>query len=216
MIGGGEGPLEGQEQIRRSELCQPWRPSGCRLVACWFVFTLPPTRARGAHSYGAKWFTRPTGSASEGRREAWDPPGPSRPRGGWATHSATSGHMGFPAHSATHRFPLLLPTPSSHLSSLSLVYIIFLHVQLIHSKHSLCSARDSHLYPKHHGWMGNRCSCPIKIYMKTTNSPLTGEINRSLQETVKSSLLGTSVRVMHDPMATGIVIFLSTIKQHRK
>lgn len=112
-------------------------------------------------------------------------------------------------------FPLLLPAPSSRLS-LSLVYIIFLHIQLIHSKHSLCTARDSHLFPKHHGWMGNRCSCPLKIYMKTTNSPLTGEINRSLQETVKSSLLGNSVRVMYGPMATGIVIFLSTIKHHQK
>ena len=135
--------------------------------------------------------------------------------GRWATHSAISGHMGFPAHSAIHRFPLLLPAPSSRLS-LSLVYIIFLHIQLIHSKHSLCTARDSHLFPKHHGWMGNRCSCPLKIYMKTTNSPLTGEINRSLQETVKSSLLGNSVRVMYSPMATGIVIFLSTIKHHQK
>ena len=134
---------------------------------------------------------------------------------GWATHSATSGHLGCPAHSAIHRFPFP-PTPSSLLSSLSLVYIIFLHIQSIHSRHGLCSVRDSHLYPKHHGWMGNRCSCPLKIYMKTTNSPLTGEINRSLQKIVKSSLLGNSVRVMHDPMATGIVIFLSTLKHHRK
>ena len=43
------------------------------------VLVRPPTRARGAHSYGAKWFPRRTGSASEGTREAWDPPGPSRP-----------------------------------------------------------------------------------------------------------------------------------------
>lgn len=63
---------------------------------------------------------------------------------------------------------------------------------------------------------GEQMFLPIKIYMKTINIPLMGEISGSLQETVKSSLLENPAGVIHDPMASGIIIFLSTLKHNLK
>lgn len=55
---------------------------------------------------------------------------------------------------------------------------------------------------------------PIKIYMKTIKVPLTNEISRNLWEIVKSSPFGNSAGVMHDPVATGLAIFLSKLKHN--
>lgn len=126
---------------------------------------------RGAHSChegaaplnGAKWLTRPTGSAPEEGGRPWIHQGQPDHQGGTGRtqqHQLTQGEF---FCTLTHS-PLPLSPPHSLLTPL--FFVLGLHYFPEHPmcrKHGLCSARDSHVYTRHHGWMGNRCFCPLKF-----------------------------------------------------
>lgn len=118
---------------------------------------------------------------------------------GQAAHSTTSWRREtFPAHSRIHHFPFLLLTPSWHLASLSLVYIIFLSIQ--YAENMVCAQPGILMYTQTSRLDGEQTFLPIKIYMKTINIPLMDEISGSLQETVKSSL-------QENPAGVGLSFF---------
>lgn len=223
---GKEKPIKVQKQTRRSQLLSLDVWMGAEAMTCRYTSKgqevptvsireqLHKMELRGSHE--VCWLCHPNPPAPGG---TWDLPGPARaPERDVPAHSATSWlREAFPAQTPTFYSPLPLSPPTPLLSSPllcpgSMLFFWASNTQQIW----FVLSRGIAIYTQCETSRldGEQMFLPIKIYMKTINVPLTNEISRNLWEIVKSSPLGNSAGVMHDPVATVLAIFLSKLKHN--